>query len=208
MNLWKELNVHFSEDVIAELKAQTNFTELHTCPTCQLDAFYPILQGTPDFYRELQSKMKYYEDDKWDFHEALKCTIGMKSIIEIGCGPGNFLMKCIGVEIDSYGTEYNLDAVKVAKERGIKILNSEELKFKSGSFDGVFCFHVLEHVPDPREFIKFLIKIVKPGGKICISVPNQDGPIKFIHPCIMNMPPHHLTRWHLKTFKKLAKELN
>jgi 2-polyprenyl-3-methyl-5-hydroxy-6-metoxy-1,4-benzoquinol methylase len=208
MNLWKEINVHFSDKVIAELEAQTIYTELYTCPNCHLEAFFPILNGTPDFYRELQSKMKYYEEDKWDFHEALNDTIGTKSVIEIGCGPGNFLIKCIEKKIESYGTEYNIDAVKFAEGRGISILSSEELESKTGFFDAVFCFHVLEHVQDPKEFINHLIKLIRPGGKICISVPNQDGPIKFIDPCIMNMPPHHLTRWRLKTFKILAEKLN
>ena len=208
MNLWKELNVHFSENVITGLISQTVYTELHTCPNCQLDAFYPVLNGTPDFYMELQSKMKYYEDDKWDFHESFKYMGGIKSVLEIGCGPGNFLTKCIEKKIEAYGTEYNLDAIKVAKDRGIRILDSEELISKNGFFDAVFCFHVLEHVPDPKEFINLLVKLAKPGGKICISVPNQDGPIKFIDPCIMNMPPHHLTRWRLKTFKILAEKLD
>jgi len=49
-------------------------------------------------------------------------------------------------------------------------------------------------------------RMVKPGGLICISVPDQDGPIRFIEPCIMNMPPHHATRWRRPSFEALARE--
>jgi hypothetical protein len=50
--------------------------------------------------------------------------------------------------------------------------------------------------------------MIKKGGKICISVPNQKGPISYIDPCIMNMPPHHLTRWSLNSFKQAAISLD
>jgi hypothetical protein len=56
-------------------------------------------------------------------------------------------------------------------------------------------------------FIEFQSSMVKKKGKICISVPNQEGPIKYIEPCISNMPPHHLTRWKLQTFKAIEKKL-
>ncbi len=206
LGLWEKMDVKFSDSVIKNLKAQTEITALYDCPECRLGIFHPLLSGTPEFYQELQSKMDYYENDKWDFHEALKEVVGLQSVIEIGCGPGNFLMKCIEKGIKAYGTEYNQDAAKIAETRGIEILDNQILNNKDSFFDAVFCFHVLEHVEDPLGFIIFLLKLVKPGGKICISVPNQDGPLKYIDPCIMNMPPHHLTRWKLKTFQILAKK--
>lgn len=74
-------------------------------------------------------------------------------------------------------------------------------------FDCVFSFHVLEHVADPLKFLEDLCSFVKPGGKIGLSVPNQDGPIDYIRPCVMNMPPHHATRWRLRTFETAAEKL-
>ena len=70
------------------------------------------------------------------------------------------------------------------------------------------AFHVIEHIADPVNFIKNLTTLLTTNGKIYLSVPNQDGPIKFIDPCIHNMPPHHATRWHTKTFEVLAEQLN
>jgi len=48
---------------------------------------------------------------------------------------------------------------------------------------------------------------VKPGGVIGVSVPNQGGPIAYIQPCAMNMPPHHASRWQLRTFEVAAQRL-
>lgn len=206
--LWTELDVNLSENVINDLKKQSDYTELHKCPNCKLNLFLPLLIGTPKFYEDLHKKMKYYEDDKWDFHEALKDIDNKQTIIEIGCGPGNFLVNCIRKGIDCYGTEYNEDAIKSAKEKGIVIIDSDELKLKKSYFDAVFCFHVLEHVANPVSFFSDLVSILKPDGILCISVPNQKGPIKYIDPCIMNMPPHHITRWELKTFKIISQKFD
>lgn len=208
LSLWEDMNVKFSDKVINNLISQTNYIELYKCPKCKLGIFYPLLNGTSEFYQELQNSIQYYEDDKWDFHEALKDVEGNQSVIEVGCGPGNFLIKCIEKGINAYGTEYNQEAIRIAENRGITILNENDLKDKGGTFNIVFCFHVLEHVKEPGDFINFLKELVKPGGKICISVPNQAGPLKYIDPCIMNMPPHHLTRWELKTFKEIAKKMD
>jgi SAM-dependent methyltransferase len=76
-----------------------------------------------------------------------------------------------------------------------------------GHFDVAFSFHVLEHVPNPVAFIREMLTLVKPGGKIGISVCNMDGPIKYINPCVSNMPPHHATRWNQRTFQALATKL-
>jgi SAM-dependent methyltransferase len=76
-----------------------------------------------------------------------------------------------------------------------------------GYFDVAVSFHVLEHVGDPKAFLQTLSGFVKPNGIIGISVPNQAGPIRFIEPCAMNMPPHHATRWRLRTFEVLAEIL-
>lgn len=204
IKLW---NIDFSEGLILELKSQTEETSLYECDSCKLGIFLPLLFGTPNFYNELISKTGYYVDDKWDFTEALKEANGALKILEIGCGSGIFLDKCKALGIECYGTEYNQEAVKIVESKGITILDEKELNDRRETFDAVFSFHVLEHAEDPISFIEFQASMVKPSGKICISVPNQDGPIKYIEPCISNMPPHHLTRWKLKTLKVIGEKM-
>ena len=41
-------------------------------------------------------------------------------------------------------------------------------------FDISYCFHVLEHVYNIRDFIKNMFSITKKGGSIIIEVPNED----------------------------------
>lgn len=204
-DMWKP--IVFSQTVTAQHKAQTESTQLHICRKCNLEIFLPQIIGLPNFYIELQKATldSYYVEDKWDFEEALKDAKTAKSIIEIGCGPGAFLKNACQYVNQAVGIEYNMQALAIARNKGLNIYSFEDdISKLKGQFDAAFSFHVLEHVPDPLAFIQEMLEFVKPGGKIGISVPNMDGPIKYIDPCVSNMPPHHATRWKLKTFQVLV----
>jgi SAM-dependent methyltransferase len=41
----------------------------------------------------------------------------------------------------------------------------------SNSFQNILCSEVLEHVPDPVQAMKELVRVLKPGGKLIITVP-------------------------------------
>ena len=208
-NLWKP--IRFSSETITELEKQGKSTSLYFCPVCELEMFLPQIIGNDSFYKDLSTnpEAKYYENEKWDFCEAVNEVGKNESIIELGCGPGRFLELAQNNGAKVLGIEYNKDAIEIAKKRGFTIYNEN---FDKASFfekfDSAFSFHVLEHVKDPLNFIGEMYHLVRKGGFICISVPNQDGPIKYIDPCIMNMPPHHATRWRLNTFIRIAKHLN
>lgn len=42
----------------------------------------------------------------------------------------------------------------------------------SGRYDSVVCHQVLEHVPDPRAAISEIARVIKPGGRLIVSVPH------------------------------------
>ena len=126
--------------------------------------------------------------------------------MEFGCGSGNFLKKASQYGINNLaGTEFNAYAIAAAQQNGLTIFRPDEIpNHLKEQYDAVFSFHVLEHVDDPIAFMKELCSWVKPGGVIGISVPNMDGPVRHLDPCVSNMPPHHATRWRTETFKALA----
>ena len=209
LDLWEP--TIFTYATIEEHRKQSAYTQMYNCSFCNLNIFLPQIIGSPNFYQELQqgSKETYYEEDKWDFHEALKDACGCQSIIEIGCGPGIFLTKARSTVPQVFGTEYNNMALRTARNKGLQVLGkNDSYESYMGRFDAAFSFHVLEHVADPIAFIADMCSWVKPEGLIALSVPNQDGPIKYIDPCIMNMPPHHATRWSFHTFEVLAQRMN
>lgn len=47
----------------------------------------------------------------------------------------------------------------------------EELPIEAGSFDAVLCTEVLEHVADPALVLAELRRILRPGGRLAVTVP-------------------------------------
>lgn len=204
--LWASQH-RFTREVVAEHVAQSESTSLHACPACGLEIFLPQIIGTPAFYESLidDPAAEYYVPDKWDFTEALKDAAGCRSAIELGCGPGFFLQQLTRVVPDACGTEFNSRALAQARSKGLTVFGANEApEGHRGTFDAVFSFHVLEHVASPMAFLRELVSWVRPGGIIGVSVPDADGPLRFIEPCIQNMPPHHATRWRRSTFQHAA----
>ena len=49
----------------------------------------------------------------------------------------------------------------------------DRLPFTDGTFDRILCTEVLEHVPDDRGVIQEMVRVVRPGGTVAVSVPDQ-----------------------------------
>jgi SAM-dependent methyltransferase len=55
---------------------------------------------------------------------------------------------------------------------GVDVVGSVyELPFQDGEFQTVLCLSVLEHLEDPKKAIQEMRRVLKPGGRILISVP-------------------------------------
>ena len=107
-----------------------------------------------------------------------------KKVLEIGCGRGFYLkaLNEINSEMNITGVDLNEKYLKVAREyinnKKIKITSGDatNLKFENDSFDGVVASEILEHIPDDKKALKEIERILKPGGKVIISVPNKNYP--------------------------------
>ncbi len=211
--LWKP--VEFSRDTIEAHRQQASSTRLLRCIACGLETFEPQIIGTPEFYVEAYnlagsqvSSTFTYSDDKWEYSKAAADATDCRRVFEFGCGNGNFLSRLRVNVPEVAGCEYNPVALEAARALGLKVFGPSDSPAEYGrNWDAVFSFHVLEHAADPVVFVEQMVQMVKPGGLIGLSVPNQDGPIRFVDPCIMNMPPHHATRWRLSSFEALAQRL-
>ena len=97
-----------------------------------------------------------------------------KSLLDIGCGVGDFLLYAKENGCDITGIEPSEDARKIAEKKlDCKILPPEELQnIPDNSFDIVTMWHVLEHVADLKTEIHHLQRILKKDGRLILALPN------------------------------------
>ncbi len=94
------------------------------------------------------------------------------SILEIGCGQG-FLIEKFPCRL-KHGVEPNIKAYERAKKvANVRNIGYEEIQ-ENEKYDFVYSYCVIEHVRDPRSFLKKIYSILSPNGKVCIGLPIQD----------------------------------
>jgi len=98
----------------------------------------------------------------------------IQTIIEIGCGEGNLLLKfkekypkkkIIGLEI-------NEQAILKGKKKGLDIKSLKEPILEKA--DLIISYAVMEHTTSPTNFLKSISKILNPNGLVLIGTPHQD----------------------------------
>ena len=59
---------------------------------------------------------------------------------------------------------------------GVNVIAGDFLELDvEGPFDAVTMWHVLEHLPDPLGAVVRAVDLMRPGGRLVISVPNVDS---------------------------------
>lgn len=191
-------------DVSDLFRGITSFA-YNRCSTCDLGYFVPPVSGNEPFYRKLQELGWYYQDEKNEYDYARRFIRQTDDVLEIGCGKGAFAKLIDG---RSYvGLEFSREAQLLAVANGFRVLDESIQGHCVGNaqaYDVVCAFQVLEHVTDPRSFIASSVGCLRPGGRMILSTPSVDSFASRVPNFILDMPPHHLTRWSDASFKKLA----
>jgi 2-polyprenyl-3-methyl-5-hydroxy-6-metoxy-1,4-benzoquinol methylase len=95
------------------------------------------------------------------------------SLLDIGCGTGDFLMAADKKGWNVVGVEPNHHAREKASSKGLEVYDIDRLlKFADATFDVITLWHVLEHLPNLEDHIKLFKKLLRPGGLLVIAVPN------------------------------------
>ena len=93
-------------------------------------------------------------------------------ILDVGCGLG-FLLSGINSKWEKHGVEISEYGANHAKQYGkilCGVLRAAEYEFNS--FDVVLCYHVIEHMKNPIDELIEMKRILKPGGKLILGMPD------------------------------------
>lgn len=95
-------------------------------------------------------------------------------LLEVGCASGVYLNDRLldGWQVE--GVEFSESAVNVAREHGMRVHHGQikDIQLENAPYDIVVAQMVLEHLYNPVAELKEWRKLIKPGGKLVISVPN------------------------------------
>jgi 2-polyprenyl-3-methyl-5-hydroxy-6-metoxy-1,4-benzoquinol methylase len=125
-------------------------------------------------------------------------------VLELGCGEGRGIEQIL-TSADSYLAIDKIE--KVIEKLQMKFPEAEFIKsifppvsiLKSGGFDYIISFQVIEHIKDDRMFLKEIHRLLKPGGLAIISTPN----IKMS----LSRNPWHIREYTAKELLDLASQI-
>ncbi len=100
--------------------------------------------------------------------------------LENGCGVGMYLAHLRAHSRGRIvGLEYDFAWARQAAAHG-PVVNAagEALPFPASAFDFVLSHEVLEHVRDDRAAVREMVRVLKPGGRLVLFVPNRGYPFE------------------------------
>lgn len=113
-------------------------------------------------------RRKVLRTDRIKVTERLIAQCGVGNVLEIGAGDYSF---------DYLADPFKGSWIKVDFAQPCDVvcdLNSQKVKlpFDDGTFELVVCTQVLEHLLWPHSLLSELQRVLVPGGKLLVSVPN------------------------------------
>lgn len=94
------------------------------------------------------------------------------SILDYGCGTGDFLKTVSNKGWQAFGYEPDADARKIARQKNSHGI-VDSIKDVPAKVDIITAWHVIEHVSELKTTIQELRKKLKDGGHFIIAVPNH-----------------------------------
>lgn len=185
---------------------------LFPCEACGLQFWEPRALPDARWYEQIyggrDSKLMELEPGHQYFLRDAQ-TPGRGSLLDIGCGTGNFLAAARERGYEVSGTELDRNAAGFAREKlglpqvfGLTLAEFAQ-RHPEQKFDVVTFFEVLEHQAEPAAFLRNVKACLKARGYVGLSVPNRERWLT--GPDVLDYPPNHFLRWSPATLKSFLR---
>ena len=193
---------------IAHLRTWHGYAILY-CSECKFRFSDPMKDPDETFYRQHVLYDERVHDRgvrtpsiDWRYDTCLKLCgrERYKTLLDIGCGEGAFMVLAQRDGFDVCGIDLDDRAVTYAKSfhhlKRVVCARWETLQTMGDlrDFDVITLFDTLEHVASPLLLMDSIYGMLKSGGSVVITVPRLDR-CPGIFDLDVDYPPHHLTLW-------------
>jgi SAM-dependent methyltransferase len=99
-----------------------------------------------------------------------------RPLLDVGCGDGHFAAACLGTTVDAGidpAVARAAEAAQTGAYRQVVAGSATHLPFADASFASVVSNCVLEHIPALAEALAEIARVLRPGGRLVITVPGE-----------------------------------
>jgi len=163
--------------------------------------------GSYAFFSEAQQVRRLIAASRLD---AIDGAVRPGRWLDVGASTGDFVEIAAERGRDVEGLELSDQAVAVARARGLRMHRSTVEAFDpDGRYAMISAFGVLEHVREPRTFLRRLRSWLEPGGGLVLTLPD----VSSIYPRLLMgrhwfyyIPDEHLFYYSPATLRRLLEE--
>jgi 2-polyprenyl-3-methyl-5-hydroxy-6-metoxy-1,4-benzoquinol methylase len=152
----------------------------------ELEKFYE------NVYSESTPSFLWYEKV-----ENIKRFKKVGKVLDIGCWEGQQLEHFMKTGWKCVGTELNKRAANVAISKGIEVhqVSIREFfrRFDGEKWDVINIAYILEHIPNPFDFLNNLKSKLEKDGIMIVEVPNDFSPFQLAYIAEHNIEPYWIT---------------
>lgn len=169
------------------LSKKLNF-QIYVCSKCRLGQTVPYPEesnGQENFSDSKQHYEDHYINDKVKWRKFMAkmldhavSYVKIGQLLDVGTGVGFMLEVAQERGFVATGIEPSKGAVQYAKEvLGLNVVRGHfpAPELEKQYYDVITLSHVLEHVPEPINFLRLIKQQLKPGGVVVITAPNYRG---------------------------------
>jgi SAM-dependent methyltransferase len=131
------------------------------------------LRGNPSFVWRFGQRRRLDMIAQWSQLDGARVLVD-------GCGVGMYVRQLREFTPHVFGIDIEFDRVAEGARTlpGLAVAPAETLPYPADTFDTVLSHEVLEHVADDRQALQEIVRVLRPGGRLVLFVPNRLYPFE------------------------------